>query len=266
MLDQSLEAALARLGAGPRVLLTLDFDGVLAPIVSDPAQARMLPGSADALQALGRRSGVQLALVSGRSLADLRVVAQAPPGTVLVGSHGAEIQHPAGAHVQAGEDTGLALLAPEAARLLLRLSDALVGISAAHEGTRVELKPSGAVLHTRQADRAVARQATLEAIDGPATWAGVHVTCGKEVVELSVVGATKGTAVQRLRDWAGLPSGRGGVLFVGDDVTDERAFAVLDDDTGDVTVKVGLGPTRARHRLAGPPEVVLLLQRLLHNR
>ncbi len=52
------------------------------------------------------------------------------------------------------------------------------------------------------------------------------------------------------------------MLYAGDDVTDERAFAVLDDAAGDVTVKVGPGPTHARHRVADPEQFAAVLERL----
>jgi trehalose 6-phosphate phosphatase len=90
----------------------------------------------------------------------------------------------------------------------------------------------------------------------------VHLTLGKEVVELAVVDVTKGVALTLLRDRLGLPFGTGGVLYIGDDVTDERAFAVLDDDSGDVTIKVGPGETLARHRLEGPEDVAITLEYL----
>jgi len=85
---------------------------------------------------------------------------------------------------------------------------------------------------------------------------------GKEVVELSVSDATKGAALRRLRALTGTAPGPGGVLYAGDDVTDETAFAVLDDDAGDVTVKVGPGETGARHRVPDPQAVARLLQEL----
>jgi trehalose 6-phosphate phosphatase len=85
-------------------------------------------------------------------------------------------------------------------------------------------------------------------------------------LDLSVVDASKGVAISTLRIRAGLAPGSGGVLYIGDDVTDERAFAVLDDDQGDVTVKVGDGPTIARHRIADPQAVTALLDYLVQLR
>ncbi|MEJ2578849.1 MAG: trehalose-phosphatase [Kineosporiaceae bacterium] len=104
---------------------------------------------------------------------------------------------------------------------------------------------------------------TGRTLSGPATWSGVHLTTGKEVVELSVLDVTKGGALIRLRDELGLPAAGGGVAYIGDDVTDERAFAVLDDGLGDLTVKVGAGTTAARHRIPDPPAVTRLLEMFL---
>jgi trehalose-phosphatase len=248
-----LEAALAAFAARDRVLVALDFDGVLAPIVEVPSAARALPPAADAVADLAAADGVSVALVSGRQLADLRAVAAPPEPALLVGSHGAETSFDGGA-----------LLAPDEEELLCRVDAALVAITERQAGTRLERKPTGVVLHTRVAARDAAEAATREALNGPASWPGVHVTQGKEVVELAVTAVTKGGALTALRQRLDLPSG--GVLYAGDDVTDERAFAVLDDDAGDLTVKVGPGPTAARHRVDGPPELAALLARLAQLR
>jgi len=128
-----------------------------------------------------------------------------------------------------------------------------------HEGTHLELKPTAAVLHTRRADRRHAAAATEATLDGPAHWPGVFTTRGKEVVELSVIEVGKGGALGRLRSLCAADA----VLYAGDDVTDERAFAILDDDAGDVTIKVGPGTTAARHRLRDPDEVARMLAHLV---
>lgn len=248
-LPLGLVTALEGFAMRPSLLIALDFDGVLAPIVADPAAARALPQSHRHLTSLAGLPGVRLALVSGRTLADLRRVASPPPGTLLVGSHGAEMSDPvSGSQSQAPLDA-------VAARLLDRIIAELEQISAAHEGTHVEVKPTGVVLHTRRAERDVAAKATQQALDGPATWPGVHLTQGKEVVELVVVEVTKGTALRELR----ASTRADAVLYVGDDVTDERAFAVLDGDAGDVSIRVGSGETAADHRLGSPDEVAAML-------
>jgi trehalose 6-phosphate phosphatase len=88
----------------------------------------------------------------------------------------------------------------------------------------------------------------------------VHVTEGKEVIEMAVLDADKGTAIGVLRERAAADA----VVFLGDDVTDENVFALLDGP--DVGVKVGPGETLARHRVASPPEAVRVLQQVLRLR
>lgn len=248
-LPADLHRALGELAGRERILLALDFDGVLAPIVARPEAARPLPASREPLERLSRTPGVTLALVSGRALASLCSVASPPDGAVLVGSHGAET---------GTGDGDEAVLDSERAALLQRVVDALEEVVSTHPGTAVETKPAGAVLHTRGAERPVADAATSAVLQGPADWPGVHVTRGKEVVELSVVSTDKGRAVQRLRADVGADA----VLYVGDDVTDEHAFGVLEPGAGDVGVKVGDGDTAAAYRVADPEQVAELLVEL----
>lgn len=242
-------SAVREVAAGARAgttLVALDFDGVLAPLVDDPATSRALPASALALARLVG-AGVPVALVSGRALADLWAVAQPPPGVHLVGGHGAE-------HGHATPD-GLVRepfdLPPEGARTLAELAAALESLT---DGTtaRVERKPASVVLHTRTAGPDDARRLTDAAL-ALGRDAGVDVLAGKDVVELSVLDVSKGEALRTLRARLGVTR----VFYAGDDVTDERAFAALEPQ--DVTVKVGPGATAARHRLADPAAVAVLL-------
>jgi trehalose 6-phosphate phosphatase len=243
-LPDDLTAALEAFAARGAVLVALDFDGVVAPIVDEPGAARPLDASAAAVEALAGRDGVHVALVSGRALEDLRAVAAPPPGAVLVASHGAEV------------DGAPSPPVPEQA--LRAVTDALEAVAAGHPGTAVERKPSAAVLHTRRADREVAAAATEAALRAVEDVDGARVIRGKEVVEVAVVAADKGSAVRDLRARLGVDA----VLYVGDDVTDEDAFAALEGD-GDVGVKVGDGGTRAAYRVDGPEQVTALLDRLV---
>ncbi|WP_432546951.1 trehalose-phosphatase [Kineococcus sp. SYSU DK004] len=244
-----LEAFAAR----GRVLVALDFDGVLAPIVDDPDAARATPEAAEALRRLVDPGRTDVALVSGRDIDDLAARAQPPAGVVLVGGHG----------TQSSLEGGAAALSPQEAALLERLVDRVESIAATHPGVRVERKPMSVVLHTRTAERPVAQEAAEAALAGPAALPGAHALRGKEVVEIGAVPLGKGGGLRRLRERL---SGDGApveaVFFAGDDVTDEDAFAVLDPAAGDLGVKVGEGQTAARARVADPHAVAALLAAL----
>lgn len=250
-LDADLEALAGLVAGGAPVLVALDFDGVLAPFVARPPDARATRRAVAALARLGAVDGVHLALVSGRSLASLAQVAEVPDGTVLVGSHGAE--HGSWSASQGLHQDPVDLDSGTAARyaeLEAALDREVVGTTA-----QVEHKPTTLVLHTRTASQADRARLTAWALDLGAR-AGADVMHGKEMVELSVVTVTKGDALLALRDR--LSAAR--VLYAGDDVTDERAFAAL--RPADVTVKVGEGASAARHRVADPDRVAALLHRL----
>lgn len=247
-LDPALLTDLTRFAAQRPILVALDFDGVLAPIVDDPSQSRLDPLARAAIERLVTTDGVHVALVSGRQLEELRAVAAPPSGVELVGSHGAQVEH-----------HDLVLTAEESASLAL-LTTALDELVARHPGTRAEHKPSTVVLHTRLAEPAVAAAATAEALDRFGAFDGVHALPGKDVVELSVVDADKGRAVARIAGDVGAQA----TLFAGDDVTDEFALRRL--GPGDVGLKVGPGDTAARHRVASHeqiPDVLTTLADLL---
>lgn len=243
---QSAMRAIAAAARAGTALVALDFDGVLAPLVDDPATSRTLPASARALERLAR-AGVPLAFVSGRALEDLYTVAQPPPGTHLVGGHGAET----GRVTADGLVREPLELPPDAAHLLTALTGLLDDLVAGTTA-RVERKPASVVLHTRTSSPDDAARLT-DAVTAAGRSAGVDVLAGKDVVELSVLEVDKGQALRTLRARLGVTR----VLYAGDDVTDERAFAALEPQ--DVTVKVGPGPTAARHRLADPAAVAVLL-------
>jgi trehalose-phosphatase len=247
-LGPALRAALDRLARVPRLLVASDYDGVLAPIVTDPARAFALPEAMAAVRGLAALPGTTVALVSGRARRDLAALAGTPPAVRLVGSHGSELAD------------GIRL-APAQAELRERLAATLPELLQDYPGTWLESKPTSLVLHTRTAaSPEVGAAARAVVRSGPGSWPGVHLTDGKEIVELAVVATHKGTAVAALRE----ESAADAVLFLGDDVTDENAFAVLRDQ--DVGVRVGPGQTLARYRVPDPPAVVQVLERLLAAR
>ena len=245
MLPVELQRALDTVSRVPRLLVTCDFDGTLAPIVGNPVDARMLPDAATALTALAELPDTHVALVSGRALGVLRTLSRMPASVHLVGSHGAEF------------DTGFAHDIDEG--LLARIIAELNEIAADKPGVTVETKPASVALHVRNASPADGEAALEQARRASDTW-DAHATAGKAVLEFAVIQTDKGEAVDILRD----QNASTAVVFLGDDVTDEKAFARLRD--GDIGVKVGPGDTAAGFRIGSPDDVAEALAYLLNAR
>lgn len=252
-----LADAVRAIAAVPRLLIALDFDGVLAPIVEIPSTSRPLPASAAAITALAAQPDTTVTLVSGRGLADLAAVAGVEPPVRMIGSHGGESDGILG---DAGPDAGgLALDAEERDRLDA-LTAELHDLAGNEPGVSLEQKPAGVAVHVRNAAPEVATRVLDAVRAGPATRPGVAATPGKAVIDLAVVEVSKGLALDRLRDQLGVDA----VFFAGDDVTDETAFERL--RSGDVGLKVGTGDTAADFRVADPEAVTGVLEHLLAAR
>lgn len=244
MIGPALADELDQFARQPIVLLASDYDGTLAPIVDDPTRAFAVPEAVAALGALARLKSTHVAVVSGRSLHDLAIVARLPRGIGLVGSHGSEF------------DFRLASpLATDTAEHLAVMVHALNAVAALHPGAMVEPKPAGVAFHVRRVASVDQRHA-LDSATAVAAATAARIRHGKCVVEFSFASADKGQALELLRKRAGADA----VLYIGDDQTDEDAFGVL--GSADVGVKVGTGFSAAAHRIDDPHEVARLLQRV----
>lgn len=247
-MQADLRERLKHIARTPLLLVACDYDGTIADIVLDLKRAMPNQIALHALRALAGIPWTSTAVVSGRSLADLGEFLGADGPEKKVGSHGAE--------------WGVAeLVLTHDQRERLSLLKALIEqVANEHPGVVVEAKPAGVALHTRRADRAVAHAALEMAVARCAELPGVLVRHGSEVVEFMVVAADKGQAVERLRHAAGAT----GVLFVGDDLTDEDVFRSLTPT--DLAIKVGDGETVAQHRLMGVQAVADALAELASMR
>jgi trehalose 6-phosphate phosphatase len=244
-LAPDLLRALTSAAATPRLLITSDFDGTLAPIVNDPADARPLADAAAALVALADLPKTASALISGRALEVLRSLSSMPSTVHLVGSHGAEF------------DSGFSHAIDSA--LLDRITVELNAIAADRPGVTVETKPASVALHVRNASVDDGEAALAAARTAAESW-HAHATDGKAVLEFAVIRTDKGEAVDILREQENATA----VVFFGDDVTDEKAFRRLRD--GDVGVKVGPGDSLAAYRVETPEDVAVALEYLLTER
>lgn len=254
-LPPDLQDALTTLAHTDRLAVALDFDGVLAPLVDDPTRSVPLEASIAEVVALSTCPRTRVAVVSGRNLAGLHAVYEPPAGTLLYGSHGAETtQVPTNGN---SWNTQSFELTQEETDTLTNLDIAAQKLEEDLHGTGfwVERKPLGRGFHTRKVARTHLPDITKRLDELIAQFPGVRVVRGHDIVELTVRKVTKGDAALKLQ----ATTNATGILYVGDDVTDEDAFRALADVPGAVTIKVGEGDTAAKFRVATPQDVTHVL-------
>jgi trehalose 6-phosphate phosphatase len=246
----------------PLVLL-LDIDGTLAPIAPTPQDAGVPEGTKQVLRRLVVLPDVHIALVTGRRTDDALAMVGVHEVWV-VGTHGAELLAPDGRH-----ETDPLVAAHEGA--VARAARALERDLAPIPGALVEDKRWSVVAHTRLASRGDV--ATVERIArAAADREGLRVTVGKEVFELRApVDVDKGTASLALLGRLGAQPERAGILYAGDDTTDEDAFRRLGERLPNaVTIRVGAPPpdttTAAKIVVDDPAAVRTLLERIANAR
>lgn len=213
-----------------RLLLALDFDGTLSPIVQDPSEAYIHPDSLAALRRLGPVLG-RIAIVTGRPVEQARRLGRFEQGPgldhlVICGQYGAERWDAATGEVRL----------PERPAGIARLADLLPGWLARHDatGVRIEDKGLAIALHTRGVAEGLLERVRPQ-IDELADELGLHVEPGRQVIELRAPGSDKGRALRSLVDEV-RPTA---VMFAGDDLGDLPAFRealVLRDEGLEVTL------------------------------
>ncbi|MBF7083449.1 trehalose-phosphatase [Desulfallas sp. Bu1-1] len=246
-------ALAAMLGGMKRIFLFFDYDGTLVPIAPTPGEARPDPQLVRLVGALATTPEIRVALVSGRDLAGLAGMFPVP-GLYLAGGHGAELQIPGAA--------GVLSLAPEATPAPAELAAALRPVLAGRPGFWLEEKKYSLALHYRLADPGetpAVLKAFREAARGLARTYGLTFLSGKKVLEICPRSVHKGNAVLRL--WDEFPDAL--PVYLGDDITDEHAFAALAGRG--ITVLVAQEPraSMARYRLRNPGEVRVFVRCLL---
>lgn len=256
MTDEGWKDALRGVAESDRLLVALDFDGTLSPLADEPMEARMLAAARDAVDALVATPDTVVALVSGRSLGDLREIAEHLDDSplLLAGSHGAEFWIPGAGVLIHDED-------PADARLRDQLRTHAESATRYLEGVWIEPKTFGFGVHTRRADPEVA-EAANRAVDAIVETEAPHWRrrTGHNIVEYAFRHEGKDTAVAELRDRTAASA----VLFAGDDVTDEDALVSLGLD--DLGVHVGSGPTAAGLSVPDIPALAALLTLLAAER
>ncbi len=259
-----------RIAGAPRLLIALDFDGTLSPIVKHHADARLPLETKRLLQRLSRRRGVEVAIVSGRALEDLKERVGLR-GVTYIATHGFDMErrgkvwrHPR---------------APEFKRVIGQVTEALQWELATFAGVNLEPKGYTLAVHYRQAHSAkivAGMKAAFWQVVQPLVEAGeIRITYGKRVLEvrpaeewgkghgLAVLLAGPRADITKVADRTGAFTGAAqGVLplYIGDDETDEDGFTAI-RHVG-ITARVGgaTKPSAAEYRLASLAEVRRFLE------
>ena len=254
----------ARLRRAGRILLLFDYDGTLTPIVERPEDALLSEEARGRLTALAAHPRCIAGIVSGRSLADLSVLADIQ-GLIHAGNHGMEIRGP-----------GLDFTHPEAIaawRILDQVQAALADALAYVPGVIVEHKGLTLSVHYRATPEPAASQVD----DGVAAVVEPYVesrqlrlTRGKMVVEVRpAIEWDKGKAIEKIHRHSresGNPGGNPFPVYFGDDRTDEDGFRAV-QEMGGLAVFVGepRQGTVALHQLDSPDEVSETMRLILEE-
>jgi len=227
--------------AWSNVLLAFDFDGTLAPIVTDPRRARMRPRTRQLLSTVARH--YPCVVVSGRTRNDLMRRLGRIPVCFVFGNHGVE--------PWAHEETFSATVREWVGRLRAALRR--------QAGVRVEDKKYSVAIHYRRApDKISARRAIATAVRD---LSDARVVGGEQAVNVLLRNAPdKGIALQKARAMLSCET----AIYVGDDDTDESAFASAPADQL-LAVRIGGRPltSSAQFRLNTQMGIDRLLKTLL---
>lgn len=224
--------------AGARWAILLDVDGTLLDFADDPRTVQPDTALLQLLHALHRRLDGALALVSGRTLADLDRLFAAPHWAAA-GVHGLQLRHADGS----GREVAVAP-AQQA-----RMHDVARTLAARFDGVQLEDKHAAVALHCRRAPAQLPalREAAIAAV---AQLPGYQLQPGNLVLEFRPAGMDKGGAVLELLQRA--PFAGRWPVYLGDDLTDEHAFARINAQGG-LSVRIGTRePSLAASTLPGP--------------
>ncbi|MGH6714655.1 MAG: trehalose-phosphatase [Bradyrhizobium sp.] len=231
--------------------LLLDIDGTLLDLMPTPREVWVPPGLAETLNRLLARTCGALALVSGRALDDIDLIF-APDRFPAIGGHGAEMR--------LSTDGGGVTEAPPLDKELKRRLAAIARLS---PGILLEDKGYSLALHYRlapQAEKAIDQaiaQIRADMRDAP-----IEVLPGKCVFEIKYSAFTKASGVRELMRHAPFKGRR--PIFIGDDVTDESAFAIMPQYNG-VAFSVGRRVKSVAGHFDAPSDVRAFLARLVGN-
>ena len=248
-----VEALLSAITQAPRSLLMLDYDGTLAPFHNDPQQALPYPGISPVLQGIIRSGKTRVVIISGRDATDIPRLLNVEPQPEVWGLHGLQRLNPDGY-------TELSPLHESTLPGLAAAEDWLLYQNLQHTA---EFKTGSIAVHWRGLNETEAEQVRGRVLLG---WAPLAKYMGLDLlefdggVELLAHKADKGAAVRTILSEMepGTP-----IAYLGDDITDEKAFQAVNHRGLSVLVRPRWRRTLAQLWLKPPDAVLDLLKRWL---
>jgi alpha,alpha-trehalase len=239
---------------GRKLVLFLDYDGTLTPIVEDPQKALLSDAMTEVLKKVA--DCFPLAIISGRDLTDIRKLV-GMEGIYYAGSHGFDIAGPGGmrTHHQKGTE-----YLPSLDRAEKELKEKVNRIS----GAWIERKRFSIAIHYRKVKDTDAASVKEMVTEVAGRHSDLRQSGGKKIFELQPkIEWHKGKALLWLLDQLELDNADVVPFYLGDDVTDEDAFKALKHKGIGVVVMDEPRPTDAQYRLNNPDEVEQFLTRLV---
>ena len=246
---QRVRSPIALPAPDPSWAYFLDIDGTLLGFASTPDGVRAGRGLLEDIASLSVVTQGALALITGRSIKDVdRLFPSAR--FAVAGQHGLERRSTAGRVVHH----------PVSRRKLGGVRQRLTDAVTAHPGLLLEDKGSSLALHYRKRPALAGYAHRLARAEIARLGPGFGLRAGKQVVEIAPIGRDKGVAI---RDFMKERPFRGRVpVFLGDDVTDEAGFRMV-NRLGGYSIKVGRGATDALWRVRDVAAVRSWLRQVL---
>ncbi len=248
--DFDIDEFWARLGSTKQGLIMLDYDGTLAPFTEDRDNAVPYPGVKKHIASLMALTNCIIVIITGRDTNQLVSLLGIYPHPEIWGSHGLEVLH-------SDDTTSPANIPPEQKQALKKASEWCID---QHMEEQIEKKTGCVALHTRGMDSNSARRCESKVKDA---WTPIAQQTNLIIknfdggIEIRVKESNKANAVNQLLEK--FPNAVS--AYLGDDLTDEDAFAALKGKGLCVLVRDKLKPTLADIWIRPPEELIGFLER-----
>lgn len=246
-LSSDLLDQLYRLSCLPNLLVISDYDGTLVPFHDNPALVNLGDSVQTLIRNLSALAETKVVILSGRALSDLKGRFDQANQVICIGSHGWELET-------------LEFFESSLTPLLSLVKVSMQSATEELRGSLIEQKPGSLVFHYRASSKLEAVPIVARLKEKLSSLASGILLEGKNVLEFMEHRSNKGTAIEKLIE----KYKPDGIIFMGDDFTDEAGFSVLKHPA--LTIKVGSEETLAQYRIENETQTEEVLNILLQYR